>query len=182
VSIIQSKPILKEMIWGGDLLKKKRGKKTDLIPSQAVGESWEISDPKFPLMLKIINAEADLSIQVHPSDEYASKQGKEEAWAILDTKPGARLFCGLKDGVSREQLQRALEGQETQTITDLLQSYTPEIGDVFHIWPGTIHAIGAGITVAEIKQNSHITYRIFDWNRLGLDEAWTSSFARAFDV
>lgn len=121
---------------------------------------------KFPLLVKLIDAEKDLSIQVHPSDETARKEygeaGKAEMWYIVDCKPQAAIYIGFSEHISNiDFLRRAREG----TICDVLNRVQVKKGDVFFILPGMIHAIGAGILVAEIQQNSNTTFRVYDYNR-----------------
>ncbi|MCI9402349.1 MAG: class I mannose-6-phosphate isomerase [Oscillospiraceae bacterium] len=126
---------------------------------------------QFPILIKFIDAAGDLSIQVHPSDEYAfahegGQQGKTEAWYILDAQPGARLYHGFQGRPSREEVEQAVADG---TLTGLLRSVEVHKGDLFFIPSGTVHAIGAGILLAEIQQNSNLTYRLFDYGRLGAD-------------
>ncbi|WP_238590806.1 mannose-6-phosphate isomerase, class I [Paenibacillus beijingensis] len=125
---------------------------------------------RFPLLIKLLDCNDDLSIQVHPSDDYealpAGELGKTEMWYILDAKPGAKIIYGLKEGVDRAALEQAInEGR----IMDGLQEVPVEAGDAFYIPAGTVHALCAGVVVAEIQQNSDTTYRLYDYNRPGLD-------------
>ena len=126
---------------------------------------------QFPILIKFIDAAGDLSIQVHPSDQYAftqenGQQGKTEAWYVLDAQPGARLYHGFRETPSTEEVEKAVcDG----TLTGLLRSVEVHPGDLFFIPSGTVHAIGAGILLAEIQQNSNLTYRLFDYGRLGAD-------------
>ena len=121
---------------------------------------------RFPLLIKFIDAEDNLSIQVHPDDEYglktANSLGKTEMWYIIDAKPGAKLVYGLKDGCTISMLKKAIDGG---TVEDMLNYVPVKKGDVFFIPSGLVHAIGAGILLAEIQQNSNITYRVYDYNR-----------------
>ncbi|MBE1445603.1 type I phosphomannose isomerase catalytic subunit [Paenibacillus sp. OAS669] len=125
---------------------------------------------RFPLLIKLLDCQDDLSVQVHPNDHYdrlpQGELGKTEMWYILDVKPGAKIIYGLNDGVTREQLAQAIEENR---ILDCLREIPVEAGDSFYIPAGTVHALGAGILVAEIQQNSDSTYRLYDYNRLGLD-------------
>ena len=125
---------------------------------------------RFPLLIKFIDAEDNLSIQVHPDDEYGMKTanslGKTEMWYIIDAKPGARLVYGLKEGCTIEMLKNAIDNN---TVEDTLNYVSVTKGDVFFIPSGLVHAIGAGILLAEIQQNSNITYRVYDYNRVGKD-------------
>jgi len=126
---------------------------------------------KFPLLVKLLDANKDLSVQVHPDDAYAQAHengelGKTEMWYILRAKPGARLIYGLRRGVTREEFLQALrEGKLERCL-----HYLPvREGDVIFIPTGTVHALLAGVIVVEIQQNSDATYRVYDWNRLGPD-------------
>lgn len=124
----------------------------------------------FPLLIKIIDANDKLSVQVHPDDEYAKingeKNGKNELWYIIDAKPSAKLVYGLNDGVSKEDFAAAVKNG---TIGKTLRTVTVSAGDAFYIPAGTVHAILSGILIAEIQQNSNTTYRIYDWDRVGKD-------------
>ena len=125
---------------------------------------------RFPLLIKLLDCEDDLSVQVHPNDHYenlaAGELGKTEMWYILDAKPGAKIIYGMKEGVTRESLAEAIAENR---IMDCLQEVPVEAGDSFYIPAGTVHALGAGVLVAEIQQNSDTTYRLYDYNRPGLD-------------
>lgn len=118
------------------------------------------------ILVKLIDAEQDLSVQVHPDDTYAlaheGQLGKTEMWYVVDAKPGARLVCGFEHDVTAEQLRQAIAGGDLQKH---LHSVAIHPGDVFFIWPGTVHAIGAGALIAEIQQSSNVTYRLYDYNR-----------------
>ncbi len=124
-----------------------------------------------PLLLKYLDCQRVLSVQVHPEDSYAQKMsppdlGKTEAWYIVDADPGALLYAGLKAGVSRVDLRAAIDGG---TVDQCLHTIEPKAGDCVFIPAGTVHALGAGLLVAEIQQASNTTFRLFDWNRLGHD-------------
>ena len=124
----------------------------------------------FPLLIKLIDAQKDLSVQVHPSDASACRekgeQGKTEMWYVVDCEPESTLFLGFSRVVTPDELrQRAQDG----TICEVLNRVSVCPGDVFFVRPGTVHAIGAGILVAEIQQNSDTTFRVYDYNRLGAD-------------
>lgn len=120
----------------------------------------------FPLLFKFLDAQEDLSIQVHPNDIMAKKHhgglGKTEMWYVLDAEPGAELIVGFKNETTTEEYLHALEHG---SIVSLLQSYSVQRGDVFFLETGTVHAIGKGTVIAEIQQTSDLTYRIFDYNR-----------------
>ena len=121
---------------------------------------------EFPLLIKFIDAQQDLSIQVHPNDELSKKRhsayGKTEMWYIIDTGEGALINSGFNQEVTKEKY---LEHVENGKLTDLLHYDKVDEGDVFFIPAGRVHAIGKGILVAEIQQTSDVTYRIFDYNR-----------------
>ncbi|GGD48078.1 type I phosphomannose isomerase catalytic subunit [Paenibacillus nasutitermitis] len=125
---------------------------------------------RFPLLIKLLDCNDDLSIQVHPTDDYEGlpegELGKTEMWYILEAKPGAKIIYGLKEGVDRAALAEAIEHGK---VMDCLQEVPVQAGDAFYIPAGTVHALCAGVVVAEIQQNSDTTYRVFDYNRPGLD-------------
>jgi mannose-6-phosphate isomerase len=125
---------------------------------------------RFPLLIKLLDCEDDLSIQVHPDDHYEKlpkgELGKTEMWYILDAEPGATIIYGLQPGVTRESLYEAIQEDR---ILDCMQEVPVEAGDSFYIPAGTVHALKSGVLVAEIQQNSDTTYRLFDYHRPGLD-------------
>ncbi|WP_026451717.1 type I phosphomannose isomerase catalytic subunit [Aequorivita capsosiphonis] len=120
----------------------------------------------FPLLFKFIDAQEDLSVQVHPDDVLAKARhdsfGKTEMWYILDVEENGRLIVGLHENIGREEYLEALSKKQ---ITNVLNSQSVKKGDAFVLYPGTVHAIGAGVLLAEIQQTSDITYRIYDWDR-----------------
>jgi mannose-6-phosphate isomerase len=128
------------------------------------GEGLPNSD-RFPLLVKILDADDDLSIQVHPPASIAAELGgepKTEMWFIADAKPGASLYVGLRKGATRGSFERAIaEG----SVANQVHAVTPGKGDSIFIESGRLHAIGAGFLIHEIQQNSDTTYRVFDWNR-----------------
>ena len=122
----------------------------------------------FPLLIKFIDAKENLSVQVHPDDEYAFKyengeRGKTEMWYVLDATKDATLIYGLKRDISKEKLLKAIADN---TLTKYLQYVPVKKGDVFFIEPGTIHAINAGALIVEIQESSNLTYRLYDYNRI----------------
>lgn len=121
----------------------------------------------FPLLIKIIDANDKLSVQVHPDDEQAKKEngqnGKTEMWYVFDSKPGAKLIYGLKEGITKSEFEESIENS---TVEDTLKEVPVKPGDSFYMPSGTVHAILDGILVAEIQQNSNTTYRVYDWNRV----------------
>lgn len=127
--------------------------------------------PVFPLLFKFLDAKQTLSVQVHPNDEQGAKLdppdlGKTEAWVVLATEPGSKIFAGLRSGVDRKALASAIE---TGTSDQCLHVIEPNVGDCVFIRAGTVHALGAGIVIAEIQQASNTTFRLFDWNRVDKD-------------
>ena len=122
---------------------------------------------RFPLLIKFIDAMKPLSIQVHPDDAYAllnaGEYGKNEMWHIVDCEPGAYIYYGLKEDITPEELKERIENN---TILDVLNRVEVKKGDTFYVRAGTIHAIGAGILICEIQQNSNCTYRIYDYDRV----------------
>lgn len=183
--IYRLKPIFKDYLWGGEHLSELYG-----LPNRTIAESWVLSalegdcspvqdsdknlldifqedkeivaqhyDGKFPLLVKLIDAKKELSIQNHPT-------GKTEFWHILEAEKGAFIYLGLKEDITKEQLREYLENG---TIVEHLNRVRVRPGDCFIIKPGTIHAIGKGIFLAEIQQNMNVTYRLFDFNRVDAD-------------
>ena len=122
----------------------------------------------FPLLIKLIDAKDNLSVQVHPENEYAlrveGEYGKTEMWYIVDCEPGASLLYGFKKEISKDEFERRIADH---TLLDVCNRVKVHKGDVFFIEAGTLHAIGKGILIAEIQQNSNTTYRIYDYGRLG---------------
>lgn len=124
----------------------------------------------FPILVKFIDAAGSLSVQVHPDNAYArtheGQNGKTEMWVVMDCEPGSFLYFGFSRDVTREELARRIRENR---LTEILNRVEVKKGDVFFIAPGTIHAIGAGILIAEIQQSSDVTYRVYDFGRLGKD-------------
>jgi mannose-6-phosphate isomerase len=123
---------------------------------------------QFPLLLKFLDCQQTLSVQVHPNDEQASKLnppdlGKTEAWVVLAAEPGSRIYAGLRPGVDRATIERELAGGECGSF---LHQFEPAVGDCLLIEAGTVHALGAGLLIAEIQQASDTTFRLCDWNRV----------------
>ena len=136
---------------------------------QALGKNAAAFE-NFPVLIKFIDAKDPLSIQVHPSDEYALKvegeYGKTEMWYVMDCDPGAFLYFGVNRPVTQEEFRERIENN---TVLEVLNKVDVHPGDVFFIQSGTIHAIGAGILICEIQQNSNCTYRVYDYDRRGAD-------------
>lgn len=138
------------------------------FPKEILGSAvYERFGTEFPLLFKFIDAREDLSIQVHPNDELAKKRhnsfGKTEMWYVMQADPGARIIVGFKKKSSAKEYVHHLQEKSLLEILDQVETMA---GDVFFLETGTIHAIGAGILVAEIQQTSDITYRVYDWDRV----------------
>ena len=193
MDIVKLIPAYKSIIWGGNKLKTEYGKDTDLSP---LAETWELSFHKdgksllgngtplcdivseedlgenckgfdfFPVLVKFIDAQDKLSVQVHPSDEYALKHenslGKTEMWYIVDADEGAGIYLGFEKDITRELFEKAIEEKK---LTDYLKFIPVSKGETYFIPSGTIHAICAGCLICEIQQNSNITYRVYDYGR-----------------
>ncbi|MCL2224292.1 MAG: hypothetical protein FWB96_04905 [Defluviitaleaceae bacterium] len=183
-------PIMKEMIWGsesweitcrphemgvienGEFAGKTFAELIATSPAKILGTALaEKASDKFPLLVKIIDARDALSVQVHPNDAYAKLKGaadtgKSELWYILEPPTDGHLIIGLKDGITREGLSQAYENG---TVEACLNRVKVRRGDIVNIPAGLIHALTAGVVVAEIQQNSDITYRLYDFGRVGTD-------------
>ena len=200
MELVKLKPGVKDYIWGGTYFKKfnkgtsldrvsecwelsvrdndssiiasgkDEGKRlVDVLTKEDIGPVME-RFPYFPLLIKLIDAKENLSVQVHPSDDYALKYeqsfGKSEMWHIISADEGSGLYVGLNRDYTKEDIEKALkEG----TILECLNFFKVKPGDTFVINPGTIHAIGAGVRLIEIQQNSNLTYRLYDYNRVDKD-------------
>ena len=196
---LKLKPVVKSYIWGGQYFQQfgksdldvvselwelsargldsslissgiYDGKRLDEVINQKMLGPHAERFPYFPLLIKLIDAKQDLSVQVHPSDEYALKNensfGKSEMWHIISCDEHAGIYIGFKQDASKEDVEKMLkEG----TILDALNFVKVKPGDTYLINPGTIHAIGKGVRLIEIQQNSDLTYRLYDYNRLGND-------------
>lgn len=138
-------------------------------PAELLGGS---SEPQsFPLLFKFLDAHKVLSVQVHPDDAAAGcrtppDRGKTEAWYVIEAEPGSRIYAGLREGIDRADLAAAIASGR---CAEVLHAIEPRPGDCIFIPAGTVHAIGAGLVVAEIQQSSDVTFRLFDWNRLDAD-------------
>jgi mannose-6-phosphate isomerase len=128
------------------------------------------ADGRFPLLIKILDAQDKLSLQVHPPAQKAAElhgEPKTEAWYIADAAPGAELYVGLKRGVTRGEFEQKIK---TGDVAECFHRVPVRAGDTMFLPSGRVHAIGAGLVIFEIQQNSDTTYRVFDWNRVGLDK------------
>lgn len=184
VSCVESSPsVIANGAWKGHTL----NEVIDQYPEDILGsEVCKRYDRKLPILVKFIDAKADLSVQVHPDDEMAArvhgKNGKSEMWYVLDAEPGAYLYSGFKEKLSAEDYKRKVEDG---TIVESLAKHEVKSGDVFYLPAGRVHAICRGILLAEVQQSSDVTYRIYDYNRPGMDgkprELHTELAARALD-
>ena len=188
------KPAVKEYLWGGNTLKTRFSIESDLA---ITAEAWVLSTHKNgpstvqngemagktlqqalaawgqstpDILVKLIDARDKLSLQVHPDDAYAQAHhqspGKTEMWYVLDAEPGACLICGFERDMTTEEFAAHIQNG---TADKAVAHFPVKAGDVFFIPAGTVHAIGAGILIAEVQQNSDITYRVWDWGRVGAD-------------
>lgn len=171
--IYRFQPILKTLVWGTEnwVLSGVKGNETKVVGGPADGKTLnELYGGEFPLLIKFIDAKKDLSIQVHPNDEVAQQRhgckGKTEMWYMIDTAPGAHLLAGLSKEITKEDYVKLVEEGR---ITEVLADHKVAPGDVYFLPAGRIHAICGGCYLAEIQETSDITYRIFDYNRPGLD-------------
>ncbi len=168
VSCVESSPsIIANGTWTGYSLNEVIRKHPEAILGREVAKKY---GGKLPLLVKFIDARKDLSIQVHPDDEMAkrlhNKNGKSEMWYVLDAEPGAYLYSGFKEKLSPEEYKRKVADG---TIVESLAKHEVKAGDVFYLPAGRVHAICSGILLAEVQQSSDVTYRIYDYNRPGLD-------------
>ncbi len=186
-------PVCKDYLWGGQKLKNKYNKQTN---TEICAESWELSFhndgptclkdgralrdtvtpddlgekakqfPFFPMLIKWIDARDNLSVQVHPSDDYALQYensfGKTEAWYIVEAEKGAGIYLGFNRDVTKEEVEKAIV---ENTILSLLNFYEVKAGECYFIPSGTLHAIGKGCLICEVQQNSNLTYRVYDYDR-----------------
>jgi len=158
-----------DVIVNGELAGKTLPEVLEIWGNDAIGKkAAEFS--YFPLLIKFIDAKQSLSVQVHPDDEYALKvegeYGKTEMWYIVDCDEGARLIYGFSDKISKDEFERRIKDN---TLTEVCNYVPVHKGDVFFITAGTLHAIGEGILIAEVQQNSNSTYRVYDFGRVGAD-------------
>ena len=197
MKVVKLKPAIKDYIWGGNYFQSfnkglgfnrvsecwelslredapsiitsggETGKTLyEVVTNKEIGPVME-RFPYFPLLIKLIDAKENLSVQVHPSDAYALKNeksfGKSEMWHIISADENSGLYVGLNKDYTKEEIEEALN---KGTILDCLNFYKVKPGETYVINPGTIHAIGKGVRLIEIQQNSNLTYRLYDYNRL----------------
>ena len=139
---------------------------------------------RFPLLIKLIDTMDDISVQVHPDDEYAAsvsdEWGKAQLWYVIDCEPGAYLICGFNDEINIEDFRRRIEDY---TLISTVNTYEVRKGDTFYIEPGTLHAVGKDILLAEIGQNSELSYRVYDYCRVDENgESRPLNIQQALDV
>jgi len=168
--VVRLTPAFKEKVWGSTRLE-------PLFPNsdKKIGEVWFEGVDDLPVLIKLLFTTEKLSVQVHPDDAYArlhhNSRGKTEMWHVLHAEPGAQIAAGFRETITPEKLRAAsLSGE----IENLLQWFDAAAGDTFFIPAGTVHAIGAGLTLCEIQQHSDVTYRLYDYGRpreLHLDQA-----------
>jgi len=168
---VSAVPSSTSIICNGELAGKDLNSVIEMSPARILGgKVARRYGGKLPLLVKFIDAEKDLSIQVHPNDEMAQREhgkfGKSEIWYIIDAKPGSHLYAGFKEEITPEEYKRRVEDG---TIVDVLARHEVKAGDVFYLPAGRVHAICGGILLAEVQQSSDVTYRIFDYNRPGMD-------------
>lgn len=156
-------------VLNGKLRGKTLSEALEIFGKDAIG-SDAAKFPYFPLLIKLIDAKQKLSVQVHPDDTYALQHegefGKTEMWYVVDCDEGAELIYGFKEDITKEEFERRIKDN---TLTEVCNSVPVSKGDVFFIKAGTLHAIGEGILIAEVQQNSNTTYRVSDYGRLGAD-------------
>jgi mannose-6-phosphate isomerase len=163
---IRLTPSLREKVWG----------KTRLAPwfpdsQKHIGEAWFMADRELPLLVKLLFTSERLSVQVHPDDGEDGPRGKTEMWHILQAEPGATIAVGFRETITRERLR---ESTETGEIEELLNWVPVHAGETYFVPAHTVHAIGGGIVLCEIQQNSDVTYRLWDYGRpreLHVDQA-----------
>lgn len=193
--MIKLEPVLKDYLWGGTKFGTMFGRENG---GKKMSESWEVSvhpdgqsrydggtladflkehpqavdknGSSFPVLIKYIDAAQNLSVQVHPNDDYARRtendNGKTEVWYVLSAEEDSGIYCGFQNNTSKEEfLAKVKDG----SVESLLNFIPVREGDCYLIEAGTVHAIGAGCVICEVQQNSNVTYRVYDYNRRGAD-------------
>lgn len=178
--------VTRRAVWGSERWELTVREKENSVILNGAFSGWTLGDviagaerplvapnfgsPSFPLLVKLIDAEDRLSVQVHPNDAYAARMegdsGKTEMWYIADAEPGAEIVCGLRAGVTKDDFARAIRSGETERV---LRRQPVCKGETYFIPAGLVHAIGKGIRIAEIQQNCDVTYRVYDYDRIGAD-------------
>ena len=184
---VSAVPTSQSIVSNGELAGRDLVSVVDEAPDEILGKAVsEKYNGQLPLLVKFIDSAKPLSIQVHPNDEMArrehGKSGKTEMWYVIDAQPGSFLYAGFKQEITPEEYKRRIADG---TITDVLAKHEVKRGDVFYLPAGRVHAIGSGILLCEVQQSSDVTYRIYDYNRPGLDgkprELHTELAARALN-
>ncbi|HEX6963411.1 MAG TPA: type I phosphomannose isomerase catalytic subunit [Lacipirellula sp.] len=163
-SVVRAGPLAGQAL--GELVRNHRRELLGEV--QRAGSVSARSNESFPLLFKFLDCNRTLSVQVHPNDQQAAELhppdlGKTEAWVVLHAEPGSKIYSGLKEGVTREALAAAIDAGR---VEECLHSFDAKAGDCVFIPAGTVHALGAGLVIAEIQQASDTTFRLFDWNRV----------------
>ena len=200
MEVVKLRPYVKEIVWGGNTLRNygkvsagkniaecwelslhKEGssiidsgeQKGELLANVLTKEDCGSKCDKFeffPTLIKLIDADRELSVQVHPSDEYALKNynsfGKTEMWYILEAKEGSGIYLGFNKDTTKEEVEQRIKDN---TLVEILNFIKVKPGDCYFVKSGTVHAIGGGITLFEVQQNSALTFRLYDWGKLGMD-------------
>ena len=200
MEVVKLRPYIKEIVWGGNTLREyvkvfsgkniaecwelslhKEGSSiidsgefkgkalSDVLTKEDCGDKCA-KFPFFPTLIKLIDADRELSVQVHPSNEFALKNensfGKTEMWYILEAKKGAGIYLGFKRDTTKKEVEAKIKDN---TLVDLLNFIEVKPGDCYFVKSGTVHAIGGGVTLFEVQQNSALTYRLYDWGKVGMD-------------
>ena len=200
MEVVKLRPYIKQIVWGGNTLREygkvsdgkniaecwelslheegssiidSGSQKDQLLANVLTREDMGPKCDKFPFfptLIKLIDASRELSVQVHPSDEYALEHfhsyGKTEMWYILESKKGSGIYLGFNRDTTKEEVKQRIKDN---TLIDILNFITVKPGDCFFVKSGTVHAIGGGVTLFEVQQNSNLTFRLYDWGRLGSD-------------
>lgn len=159
------------IVSNGDFAGKSLKELLSLFGKDILGKDiYDRFGTKFPLLVKFLDANRDLSIQVHPDDEMAARlhnnMGKTELWYIIDSKPDSYIYSGFSKSITKEEFLRHIDGN---TITDVIAKFNTQPRDIFYLPAGRIHSLSAGNFIVEIQQNSDITYRVYDYGRIGAD-------------
>lgn len=169
--ILKLSPYYSEKVWGWEKWILSCHPEGNSIVQNGIYSGEKLSEvlncnSEFPILIKIINAQETLSVQVHPGDDYAqlheNSKGKTECWYILEAEDGATIISGIMQGLDRKSLEQYIESGE---LEGHLERTPVKKGDFIYIPDGTVHAIGGGIKLLEVQQNSNITYRLYDWGR-----------------
>lgn len=164
--ILKLKPFYSEKIWGYEEWNLSTHRNGNSIVLENGKKLIDELGSELPILIKIIQADDTLSVQVHPDDEYAKKyendNGKTECWYILEAKEGASLICGIQEGLNRDSFKKIIDENR---IEESLKKISVKKGDMIYIPSGTVHAIEGGLKIIEVQQSSDVTYRMYDWGR-----------------